>query len=153
MINNNSTLVNKHQLLDYVSKREFGDFVEEMRDFRTITESRFDSVDVRFDSIDARFDSIDRKFVSIESRLSIHDKRFSDIDKRFDKMDRQFDELKEIIRVQTGAILDQFREDLRVGIKYFQNVDRNKVDKAEFEKLKIEIDRRFFAKEKTKEAR
>jgi len=146
MINNNSTLVNKHQLLDYVSKREFGDFVEEMRDFRTITESRFDS-------IDARFDSIDRKFVSIESRLSIHDKRFSDIDKRFDKMDRQFDELKEIIRVQTGAILDQFREDLRVGIKYFQNVDRNKVDKAEFEKLKIEIDRRFFAKEKTKEAR
>jgi chaperonin cofactor prefoldin len=124
MINNNSTLVNKHQLLDYVSKREFGDFVDEMRDFRTVTESRFDS---------------------IESRLSAHDKRF-------DKIDRQIDELKEIIRIQTGAILDQFREDLKIGIEYFQNIDKNKVDKVEFEKLKIEIDRRFFSKEKTKEA-
>lgn len=124
MINNNSTLVNKHQLLDYVSKREFGDFVEDMRDFRTVTDDRFDA---------------------IESRLSAHDKRF-------DKIDRQFDELKEIIRIQTGAILDQFREDLKTGIEYFQNIDNNKVDKADFEKLKIEIDRRFFAKEKTKEA-
>lgn len=118
MINNNSTLVNKHQLLDYVSKREFGDFVEDMRDFRTVTESRFDS---------------------IESRLSAHDKRF-------DKIDRQIDELKEIIRIQTGAILDQFREDLKIGIEYFQNIDKNKVDKVEFERLKIEIDRRFFSK-------
>jgi uncharacterized coiled-coil protein SlyX len=138
MINNNSTVVSKHQLLDYVSKREFGDFVEDMRDFRTVTETRFDTIESRLSAYDKRFDSI-------ELRLSAHDKRF-------DKIDRQFDELKEIIRIQTGAILDQFREDLKTGIEYFQNIDNNKVDKVDFEKLKIEIDRRFFAKEKTKEA-
>jgi hypothetical protein len=110
-----TTQIQKHQLLDYVSKREFNDFVLEMRDFRDITETRFGV-----------------------------------IDRRFNDVDRKFDELKEIIRVQTGAILDQFREDLKVGLEYVQNIDNKKVDLIEFEKLKHKVD--IILSSKTKEA-
>ena len=100
----NKTLVAKHQLLDYVSKREFNDFVEEMRDFRDLTE---------------------RKLNSIELRLSLHD--------------RKFDEIMELIRVQTGAVLDQFREDLRAGMEYVKYIDESKVDKRDFEEFMDDI--------------
>jgi hypothetical protein len=108
-----TTQIQKHQLLDYVSKREFNDFVLEMRDFRGITETRFGV-----------------------------------IDRRFNDVDRKFDELKEIIRVQTGAILDQFREDLKVGLEYVQNVDNKKVDLVEFERLKEKVNKIIFSKSK-----
>lgn len=117
-----TTQIQKHQLLDYVSKREFNDFVEEMRDFRESTESRFDLIDQKFNAVDKRFLGIDRKF----------------------------DELKEIIRVQTGALLDQFREDLKVGLEYVQNIDNKKVDLVEFEKLKEKVN--IILSSKTKEA-
>ncbi len=119
MVNTNNTFVSKHQLLDYISKRDFNDFVAEMRDFRSLTETRFNSIDARFNTI--------------EARLAEHDKRF-------DKIDRQIDELKEIIRVHTGALLDQFREDLKMGLEYVQHVDNKKVDLVEFEKLKGRVD-------------
>lgn len=104
MLKTNSTVVTKNHLLDYVSKREFNDFVLEMRDFRDITETRFGV-----------------------------------IDRRFNDMDRKFDELKEIIRIQTGAILDQFREDLKVGLEYVQNIDNRKIDSVDFERLKEKV--------------
>lgn len=125
MVNTNTTLVSKHQLLDYVSKRDFNDFVAEMRDFRDVTETRFDAIDKRFNAVDARIDAIDQ--------------RLNNIDKRFNSIDHKFDELKEIIRVQTGALLDQFREDLKVGLEYVQNVDNRKVDLIEFEELKEKV--------------
>lgn len=112
MVNTNNTFVSKHQLLDYISKRDFNDFVAEMRDFKELTGERFNT---------------------IEARLAEHDKRF-------DKIDRQIDELKEIIRVHTGALLDQFREDLKMGLEYVQHVDNKKVDLVEFEKLKGRVD-------------
>lgn len=139
-----TTQIQKHQLLDYVSKRDFNDFVEEMRDFRGVTESRFDTIDQRFNGIDVRFAGIDK-------RLNGIDKRLSGIDKRFNDIDRKFDELKEIIRVQTGAILDQFREDLKVGLEYVQNVDNKKVDLIEFEKLKEKVNIILSSKTKPRE--
>lgn len=135
--------IQKHQLLDYVSKREFNDFVAEMRDFRDETRVRFGAIDKRFETIDQRFVSIDQRFVAI-------DKKFDAIDKRFNIIDKKFDELKEIIRVQTGALLDQFREDLKTGLEYVQNIDNKKVDLIEFEKLKEKVN--IILSYKTKEA-
>lgn len=120
MLNENTNLVSKHQLLDYVSKREFNDFVGDMRDFREVADKRFDS---------------------IEARLSAHDKRF-------DNIDRQFDELKELMRVQTGAILDQFRSDLRAATEFFDNIDKKKVDQREFDLLKEKVDDHILQSEK-----
>ena len=127
MINNDTTLVSKHQLLDYVSKRDFNDLTADVRDFREETEARFDSVDSRLGTI--------------ELRLSGHDKRFDSIEKRFNDMDRRFDEIKELIRVQTGAILDQFREDLKTGMEFVQNIEKTKVDEIRFDELKEKVDR------------
>jgi chaperonin cofactor prefoldin len=135
----------KHQLLDYVSKRDFNDFVGEMRDFK-------DMVGMRFDTIEQRLSVHDKRFDTIEQRLGVHDKRFDTIeqrlgdhDKRFNNIDRQFDELKELIRVQMGALHEQFREDLKIGLEYIQNVDDKKVDLAEFGKLKEKVDAIVFS--------
>lgn len=142
--------IQKHQLLDYVSKREFNDFVAEMRDFRDETRVRFGAIDKRFETIDQKFVSIDQRFVSIDQRFVAIDKKFDAIDKRFNIIDKKFDELKEIIRVQTGALLDQFREDLKVGLEYVQNIDNKKVDLVEFDKLKERVN--IILSYKTKEA-
>ncbi len=85
----------KHQLQDYVSKLEFNDFVEEMRNFRDLTGVRFDT---------------------IEQRLSDHDKRFNNIDRRLDKLGEDF-------RIQTGAILDQFKEYMQINREHMQGVE------------------------------
>ena len=95
MLKTNSTLVTKNQLLDYVSKRDFNDFVGEMRSFREVTESRFDTVDKRLDGIDKRFNGIDR---------------------RLDKLGEDF-------RIQTGAILDQFKEYMQINREHRQGVE------------------------------
>jgi len=98
----NTTLVSKHQLLDYVSKRDFNDFVAEMRDFR--------------DETVARFESIDQKFVTI-------DKRFDAIDKRFNIIDRRLDKLEDSFRIQVGAVLDQFKEYVQITKEHMQGVE------------------------------
>ena len=102
MINKNNTLVSKHELLDYVSKRDFNDFVEEMRDFRDVTGTRFNSVDIRFESIERRLDSIER---------------------RLDNLERRFDELKNDFRIQVGAVLDQFKENMKINMEYMQGLE------------------------------
>lgn len=102
MINKNSTLVSKHELLDYVSKRDFNDFVEEMRDFRDVTSTRFNLVDKRFESIERRFDTIER---------------------RLDLLERRFDELKNDFRIQVGAVLDQFKENMKINMEYMQGLE------------------------------
>ncbi len=42
----------KSQLIDYVTRRDFNDFREEIRDFRSQTEERFNRMDKRFDSLE-----------------------------------------------------------------------------------------------------
>lgn len=49
------TFVSKHQLIDYVTKREFNDFVEEMRDFRDSTNKRLGNIDRRIDELKDEF--------------------------------------------------------------------------------------------------
>jgi hypothetical protein len=109
MLKTNSTLVTKNQLLDYVSKRDFNDFVAEMRDFRDITETRFDAIDKRFNAVDARLDSIDQ--------------RFGSMDKRFISIDRKLDKLGDDFRIQVGAVLDQFKEQMQINREHMQGVE------------------------------
>ena len=141
MINNETTLVSKHQLLDYVSKRDFNDFTADTRDFHEVTGVRFDTIDKRFDAVDARFDAI-------EARLASHDKRFDSIDKQLLTLNRKFDELKEDTRVQIGAALNQFKEFLDVGMEYVENVDEKKVDKDDYDRLKAIVQRYLKNKDK-----
>lgn len=108
-----TTFISKNQLFDYVTKREFGDFVQDMHDFKDITLQRFDSIDARFDSIDARF-------VSIESRLKTIDKRLGSHESRMNSLERKFDEFTDSIRIQMGANVDQFRSDLLTAIEFLK---------------------------------
>ena len=101
--------IKKHQLLDYVSKIDFNDFVEEVRNFRDETESRFNTIDSRFDAVNQRLEGID-------IRLSGMDKRFSSIDRRLDTLGENF-------RIQTGAILDQFKEYMQINREHMQGVE------------------------------
>lgn len=114
-----TTYATRSQLMDYVTKGDFTEFKEEMRDFRDDAEKRFTSIDSKLRTIDDRFDSIDK-------RLSIHDRRF--------------DTLEDTIRRSIGLMHEQFREDLKIGIEYFQNVDNKKVDIKDFEALKIKVE-------------
>jgi archaellum component FlaC len=131
----------KSQLLDYVSKFEFNEFVGEMRDFRVDTNKRFDLIDNRASFTDKRFTSIDDRFSSIDKRFDLVDDRFSSIDKRFDSIDRRIDRLEDSIRTTIGTYYEQFREDLKTGLEYVQNIDAKKVDQSQFEALKIRVDR------------
>ena len=115
-----TTFISKNQLFDYVTKREFGDFVQDMHDFKDITLQRFDSIDARFDSIDVRFNSIDARFVSIESRLKTIDKRLGSHESRMNSLERKFDEFTDSIRIQMGANVDQFRSDLLTAIEFLK---------------------------------
>ncbi len=109
MVNTNTTLVSKHQLLDYVSKRDFNDFVAEMHDFRDETGSKFEAIDKRFETIDQRFVAID--------------KRFDAIDKRFNIIDRRLDKLGDDFRIQVGAVLDQFKENMKINWENMQGLE------------------------------
>lgn len=102
MLKTNSTLVTKNQLLDYISKRDFNDFVVEMRDFRDGTEIRF-----------------------------------SAIDKRLNSIDRRFDKLSEDFRIQTGAILDQFKEHMQINREYMQGVEERLMNRLQVLEDKI----------------
>jgi len=139
-----ATLVNKSQLVDYVTKIDFGEFKEEMSDFRAETEVRFDSVDSRFDLIDKRFDLIDNRFVAADKRFVAIESRLSSIDKRLNGIDKKFDQLDDSIRRTFGTYYEQFREDLRTSMEYVMNVENKKVDKEEFEALKVKINQRFY---------
>jgi len=84
--------------------------------FKSIVETRFDSVDTQFDSLkesmDARFDSIDTRFDSIDTQFDSLkeslDARFDSIDTRFDSIDTQFDSLKESMDARFDSIDTQF---------------------------------------------
>ena len=80
-----------------------------MRNFRDETESRFDTIDARFDAVNQRLESID-------IRLSGMDKRFSSIDRRLDTLGENF-------RIQTGAILDQFKEYMQINREHMQGIE------------------------------
>jgi hypothetical protein len=108
MIKPDTALVPKHQLLDYVSKREFNDFVADMRDFREVT----------------------------ETRLIAYDKRFDSIDRQLLALNRNFDQFKEDVRVQNGAMMDKFDENMKITLEYVQNIEKTKVDEKRFEELK-----------------
>lgn len=58
MLKTNSTIVTKNQLLDYVSKRKFNDFVADMQDFRDETGLRFGVVDKRLSNLDRKFEEL-----------------------------------------------------------------------------------------------
>jgi hypothetical protein len=97
----NSSAVTKSHLLDYVTKFEFNEFRDEMKDFRTDTQRRFDFIDVRFTAVDKRLDTLDRKF----------------------------DQLREDFRVHTGVIVQEFRESTATIMEYLRHLDAKKVDK------------------------
>lgn len=56
MIKTDTTLVSKNQLLDYLSKRDFNDFVVDMRDFQEITNARFNSIDKQLIAMNRNID-------------------------------------------------------------------------------------------------
>ena len=78
-----SAYATKSQLFDYVTKREFNEFKEEMYHFRD--------------------DMTDFK---------------ASTDKRFISVDRKLDEIREEFRIQTGIILDQFKEERKIMMEY-----------------------------------
>lgn len=96
MLKTNSTLVTKDQLFDYVSKRDFNDFVAEMRDFREETGSKFEA-----------------------------------IDKRFNIIDRKLDKLSDDFRIQVGAVLDQFKENMQINREHMQGVEERLMNRIQ----------------------
>lgn len=110
MLKTNSKLVTKNQLLDYVSKRDFNDFVGGMYDFR---------------------DEMGAKFEVVEKRLDGIDNRLNGVDKRLNSLDRKFEELKEDMRIHTGAILDQFKEYMQINREYMQGVEERLMNKIQ----------------------
>lgn len=47
----NNTQITKSHLLDYVTKFEFNEFRDEMKDFRSDTQQRFETLDRKFDQL------------------------------------------------------------------------------------------------------
>jgi len=111
-----STYATKSNLLDYVTKSDFNEFKTEMYDFRNEMYDFRDEVNQRFSRVDKRFDSIDRKLIDME----------------------------ENIRRSIGLLHEQFREDLKASTEYYSSLDRVKVDRAEFDAVRLKINQRFF---------
>ena len=49
--------------------------------------------------------------------------RLSGMDKRFSSIDRRLDTLGENFRIQTGAILDQFKEYMQINREHMQGIE------------------------------
>ena len=116
----NTTYATRSQLLDYVTKREFADFWEEFTEFKADTAGHFEAINLRFNAVDQRFDAVDKRFILL---------------------DRRINQLVDDTRLQIGTLFEQFREDLKTGLEYVQNVDAKKVDKDEFIALEIKVER------------
>ncbi len=100
----NTTYVTKNQLVtDYVTKFEFAEFKEEMYDFKDDMNNFRSETGKRFDSVDKRLTSVERKL----------------------------DEYREEMRRTSGAMLDQFRHDLKVGFEFMMDVREGKKDRSE----------------------
>ena len=126
-----NTYVTKDQLVtDYVTKADFTEFREEMRDSKQDLDTRFDAIDARlvahdkrFDAIDARLSAHDKRFDAIETRLSNHDKRF-------DKLDRRMDSIEDNVRRMIGAAVDQLTYNLKIGMEHMMYVQEGKKDRS-----------------------
>jgi hypothetical protein len=95
MKNNTPSYVTKSQLVtDYVTKREFGEFREEMHDFK--------------DDMNNFRDETHRRFDGVEKRLS--------------NVERKLDSLREEIRIEMGAWRDQIRSDFMVAVEFLQDI-------------------------------
>lgn len=103
--------VTKSDLLNYVTRFEFGEFRKEVLD-------RFDGVSVRFSAVEGRLDSVDR---------------------RLDNLGHKVDSIREEFRIHTGVILQQSREEFKAAMEYMQHVEAKKLDKEEFAALEIRI--------------
>ncbi len=71
-------------------------------------------------------------------------RRFTVIDKRFDGIDRKLVDLDENMRRSFGLLHEQFREDLKASMEYYSNLDKTKVDRTEFDAVRLKINQRFF---------
>jgi hypothetical protein len=62
-------------------------------------------------------------------------------EKRFDGIDRRFDRLEETIRIQNGALLEEFDHRLQVGLEFLQNEVKKSSDDAveKFDSFKLEM--------------
>ena len=111
-----TTYATKSNLLDYVTKGEFNEFKEEMYDFKDEMYHFRDEMGTFQTATEKRFNNIDRKLVDMD----------------------------ENIRRSIGLMHEQFREDLKTSMEYFSDMDRKKVDKDEFDALRLKINIRFF---------
>ncbi len=92
--------------------------------FKSIVETKFDSVDTQFDSLkesmDARFDSIDTRFDSIDTQFDSlkesMDARFDSIDTQFDCLEAKLDSLQESVEIWFSIILRWLKILTGVGV-------------------------------------
>jgi|SRR3989344_4485294 len=121
------TFVTKDQLTDYVTKREFSDFVESMDEFK--------------EDVINRFDRIDTHLKDTEFCMHNFEKSFTCIDKRLLSLDKRVSRIEENVRIQIGTALDEFDHRLQVGFDHFQGqLDTFKKDTDEkFNDIKREI--------------
>jgi hypothetical protein len=92
---------------------ELARMLDEVRDFRSETNQRFEQIDSRFEQIDSRFEQVDS--------------RFEQVDKRFDNLDRSLLLLKrEQIQLKSGqeSIRKQM-EGMEAWVSFINGVVRN----------------------------
>jgi|GEM_PF-2891330 len=61
-MNINTIHITQSHLLDYVTKLEFNEFRDEMKEFRVDTQQRFTSIDKHLDILDRKFDQLREEF-------------------------------------------------------------------------------------------
>ena len=78
-----------------------------------------------------------------EFRTEMYDFR-DHTNRRFDAIDRKLVDLDENMRRSFGLLHEQFREDLKASMEYYSNLDKTKVDRTEFDAVRLKINQRFF---------
>lgn len=115
--------IKNDMLQDYVTKREFGDFKDEMREFRC-------EVDTRFDRVESRLDKVETRLGNVESRLGNVETSVATIERNAATYKQ---EITESFNRTAGMILDQMKYDFCLAVEYLEHVVRND-DNREVEK-------------------
>jgi archaellum component FlaC len=130
------------QVVEYVTRDEFGRFAKGVDGCFARADKRFDGVDKqlvaitkRFEAVDKRFDAVDKRFEAVDKRFDAVDKRFEAVDKRFDAVDKRFDDLIAVL----GETIENAMAVLRTELRKELGSDLARQIRASEERIRAEI--------------
>ena len=111
---------------------------QELTEFKSDTDHRFNTIDSRFETIESRLDKMDSRFDEMDSRFNEMDSRFNEMDSRFNDLNSRMERVESsLVRIENDhgeklrALFDAREVQLDVNERIFDTLNRleGKIDR------------------------